>query len=105
MFIPYYIARKGGGLLFSWIVLTGLLLGFMIGTYYLYYYWYSNYRKLEHILTKDIYKKVEMVPKIDKKSYEFAYQNNTSFNSKEELINESARVHQVYAFHSDETPP
>ncbi len=103
LFIPYYIAREGGGILFSWIILTGLLLSFMIGTYYLYYYWYSNYNKLEHVLQKNIYKRIETVPKIDKQSYEFAYQNNTSFYNKAKDINKSVQVHQVYAFHG-ETP-
>ncbi len=100
MFIPYYIAREGGGLLFSWIILTGLLLSFMIGTYYLYYYWYSNYNNLEQVLQKNIFERIEKVPKVDKQSYEFAYQNNTNFDNKANKINKSVQIHQVYAFHS-----
>ena len=100
---PYYIARKGGGLLFSWIVLTGLLLGFMIGTYYLYYYWNNYYSQLENIIYRNTYKRVETIPKIDRQSYEFAYKNNTNFNSEKDS-NQTVKVHQVYAFHSRETP-
>lgn len=84
--------------MFSWIILIGLLLGFMIGTFYLYCYWSANFLKSEHLLANNLFKKIGRIPEIDRKSYEFAYQNNTNFDSVRE-DNDFVKVHQIYAFH------
>lgn len=76
--------------MFSWIILAGLLLGFMIGTFYLFCYWTINSIKPDPLM-RNGYKRLKRMAKIDRKTYEYAYQNNTNFYSDEDI-----KVHQTY---------
>lgn len=76
--------------MFSWIILAGLLLGFMIGTFYLFCYWTINSIKPDPLM-RNGYKRLKRMAKIDRKTYEYAYQNNTNFYS-----DEDSKGHQTY---------
>lgn len=81
----------------SWFIFIGIITGFMIGTYYLYHYWNKPMRELEDFYEESNYRRPETVPRINRKTYEMAYEVNTSF-SKEET-GEKIPEHRVYAFH------
>lgn len=99
----------------SWMILMGIIAGFMLGTYYLYQYW-SHKNDIDGILSDIILKRVEPVTKINKNAYEYAYQSKTNFTDDKEDSNESNKndldseptspykVHNVYAFHNIKTP-
>lgn len=73
----------------------------MISTYYLYQYWTKPMSEIENYFDDRVFKQVEVIPKVSKKAYEFAYQNNTNFG-KESLNKKKSnkKVHEVFAFHS-----
>ncbi|MTI59822.1 MAG: DUF3794 domain-containing protein [Firmicutes bacterium] len=91
--------------MYSWLILMGIITGFMISTYYLYQYWTKPMSEIENYFDDRVFKRVEVVPKVNKTAYEFAYQNNTNFG-KDSLDKEQSnkKVHEVFAFHSIKPP-
>lgn len=110
-------------------ILIGIIVGFVIGTYYLYQYWSQNSNERDGFY-KEMVNKPESSLNIDKDLYELAYQKNTKFNKEkkeetyqkenkeqenreleienkndEQEIEQNFReVHEIYAFHPIPTP-
>lgn len=91
--------------MFGWIIFIGLITGFILGIYYLYNYWIKSQNNLDDQL-KNFKKRLKTIPEITKNNYEYAYQNNTSFDNNDNKSKKQKKVkdHQVYAFHDIEPP-
>lgn len=71
----------------------------MVGTFCLYYYWNSYYLYHDNLSDENIFRRVKPNSKINRKKFEYAYQNNTCFASQS-----NNNVHKIHAFHNLDTP-
>ena len=81
--------------MFTWILLAGLLMGFMIGTFYLFCYWTISI-ETDIFTQNNDFKRLKKAARIDRKRYDYAYQNNTNFH-----VDENNTVHQTYDLYDE----
>ena len=90
----------------SWIILIGIIVVFILCTYYLYQSW-KFLSKNKNFFNIRLFKKTDKVPKIDRKAYESAYRSNTNFSNSSldnQPVIDGKKIHHIYAFHQIETP-
>ncbi len=90
----------------SWIILIGIIVIFILCTYYLYQSW-KFLSKNKNFFNMRLFKSPDKIPKIDRKAYESAYRSNTNFSNSSldnQPVIDVKKVHHIYAFHQIETP-